>query len=172
MLAQISMLSMRTHHLARRALTLAGAWVALAALSAGAQVPDPARGSLILDQRSAEFGLQLRQWQQQHEIERASGGSPSVRREMQMQHLQQRQQQDALHSRQLQELDASASRNAVTRGASGPEPPSPNITRFPRERAEQALHDDYELNELARTTKAKPKEEVPRWGPTLTEPLK
>jgi hypothetical protein len=159
-----------THTCTRCFLALAAACVTLAAGAQGGQ--DTARGSLILDQRNAEFGLQLRQWQQQHEIERASGGNPIARREMQLQHLQQRQRQDSLHSRQVQEFDSAASRGALTSGAGGPEPLQPGITRFPRERAEQARHDDYELDELERRVKAKPKDDVPSWGPTLTAPLK
>lgn len=172
-LEQFAMAFDRVHTLFRRTLAVIGGFVALAAVSADAQGPsDTARGSVLLDQRNAEFGLQLRQWQQMHEIDRASGGDPTVRREMQMQHLQQHQRQDALHSRQLQEFDSAVSRTTITSGAGEPEAIPPGITRFPRERAEQALHQDYELDELARRVKATPKEEVPRWGPTLTEPLK
>ncbi|MCG6876237.1 MAG: hypothetical protein LJE97_14215 [Betaproteobacteria bacterium] len=158
---------------ARCASAIAGACLAFAALAAVAQTPpDPARGSLILDQRNDEFGLQLRQWQQQHEIERATGGDPTVRREMETLHLQQRQRQDALHSRQLLDYDASAIRRAPSSGVGGPQPMPYDRTRFARERAEQALHQDYELDELERSTEAKPAEEVPHWGPTLTDPSK
>jgi hypothetical protein len=145
--------------------------VALLALPAGAQVsPDASRGSLLIDQRSAEFSQQLRQSQQAHEIERASGGDPAVRRALEMQHLQQRHRQDNLHSRQLQEYEAAGSRAAQPGGVAGAAPLPPDITRFQRERAEQQFRHDYELHELERSTKAKPKEEVPHWGPTLTDP--
>lgn len=152
---------------------LAGICLALVALSTGAQtVTDTARGSLILDQRNDAFTLQLRQWQQEHAINRATGGDPAVQREMQTQHLQQRQRQDDLHSRQLLEFDTSAARAAPSSGVGGPQPMPPNPTQFKREREEQALHQEYELDELERTTKAgaKSKEEVPHWGPTLTAP--
>jgi len=164
---------LRTRHAAllRRAVALAAACLALAALRAGAQVPqDASRGSLIIDQRSEEFGQRLRQSLQAHEIERASGGDPAVRREMEMQHLQQRHRQDNLHSRQLQEYEASGSRAAQSGGVAGPAPLPPGIAGFARERAQQQLRHDYELNELERSTKAKPKEDVPHWGPTLTDP--
>jgi len=167
------MLFICKHTFARCAPAIAGACLALAALSAVAQAPsDPGRGSLILDQRNDEFGLQLRQWQQQHEIERATGGDPTVRREMETLHLQQRQRQDALHSRQLLDYDASAIRRAPSSGVGGPQPMPSDRTRFARERAEQEFHQDYELDELERSIKAKPKEEIPHWGPTLTDPPK
>jgi hypothetical protein len=157
--------------LSHRALALAGMALALAAFSAGAQVPqDASRGSLLIDQRSAEFAQQLRQSLQTHEIERATGGDPTVRREMEMQHLDQRHRQDNLHSRQLQEYEASGSRAAQSDGVAGPAPLPPGMTGFARERAEQELRHDYELNELERSVKAKPKEEAPHWGPTLTDP--
>jgi len=161
--------------LPRRALALAGAilalGVALAAPPAGAQVPqDASRGGLLIDQRSAEFAQQLRQSQQAHEIERASGGNPAVRREMEMLHLQQRHRQENLHSRQLQEYEAAGGRAAQSDGVAGPAPLPSDIARFQRERAAQALRHGYELDELERSTKARPKEEVPRWGPTLTDP--
>jgi hypothetical protein len=147
--------------------------LAFVAVSASAQVPsDTARGSLILDQRNEEFGLQLRQWQQQHEIERVTGGDPTVGREMQTLHLQQRQRQDELHSRQLLDYDTAATRATPLSGVGGPQPMPSDVTRFERERAEQAFRQEYELNEFDRTVKARPKEEVPHWGPTLTEPRK
>ena len=149
---------------------LAGACAALAASWALAQVPtDAARGSLILDQRNEAFGLQLRQWQQMHAIDRATGGDPTVRREMQTLHLQQRQRQDDLHGRQLLDYDTSAARRGPAVGA-GPQPMSADRQRFARERDEQALWQQYELDEQARELEAKPAEEVPHWGPTLTEP--
>jgi len=156
-----------------RSLALAGACLAFVAMSANGQAPsDSARGSLILDQRNEEFGLQLRQWQQQHEIDRATGGDPTVRREMETLHLQQRQRQDELHSRQLQQFDASQGLAGPSRGVAGPLPLPADTTRYRRERAEQEIRQEYELNELERSTQAKPKEDVPHWGPTLTEPAK
>ena len=152
---------------------LCGACLTLLAVSTGAQtVPDTARGSLILDQRNDAFTLQLRQWQQEHAINRATGGDPAAQREMQLQHLQQRQRQDDLHSRQLLDFDTAATRAAPSSGVGGPQPMSPNLTQFKQERDEQALRQDYELGELERTTKARArsKEEVPHWGPTLTDP--
>ena len=159
----------------RRAFAVVGACLMLAAASADAQTPSEAqRGSLILDQHNDEFTLQLRQWQQEHEVNRATGGDLSVQREMQMQHLQQRQRQDELHSRQLLDFDAAAARAAPTSGVGGPQPMQPDQTQFKRERAEQALHQDYELNELERSIKVneKPEKDVPHWGPTLTAPQK
>lgn len=165
------MVLIRPQPLVYCAFMLAGACFALAASSVVAQAPpDTARGSLILDQRNDEFTLQLRQWQQQHEIERATRGDPTVRREMETLHLQQRQRQDTLHSRQLQEFDASRSVREPSSGVGGPGPMPADITRHPRERADQRLRQDYELNELERNTKAKPKDEVPHRGPTLTGP--
>jgi hypothetical protein len=152
---------------------LGGICLTLVAVSTGAQtLPDTARGSLILDQRNDAFTLQLRQWQQEHAISRATGSDPAAQREMQMQHLQQRQRQDDLQSRQLLEFDTSAARAAPSSGVAGPQSMPPNLTQFKNERDEQALRQDYELDELERTTKAsaKSKEEVPHWGPTLTEP--
>jgi len=171
------MLQTRRSALPCRALALAGAFfalgLALAAYPAAAQTPaDAARGSLLLDQRSEEFALRLRQSQQAHELERATRGDPNVRREMEMLHLQQRHRQDSLHGRQLQEYDASGSRAAQSEGLAGPAPLPPDIARFQRERAAQALRQDYELLELERSTKAKPNEDAPHWGPTLTEPRK
>ncbi|MGB8433038.1 MAG: hypothetical protein WCE38_02080 [Burkholderiales bacterium] len=135
-------------------------------------MPDTARGSLILDQRNDAFTLQLRQWQQEHAINRATGGDPTAQREMQMQHLQQRQRQDDLHNRQLLDFDTWAVRAAPSGGVGGPQPMAPDLTQLKNERDEQALQQDYELGELERTTKAsaKSKEDVPHWGPTLTEP--
>jgi len=154
-------------------MAIVGACVALVALSAWAQVPtDAARGSLILDQRNDEFGLQLRQWQQMHEINRATGGDPTVQREMQTLHLQQRQRQDDLHSRQLLDYDTSAARQAPSSASGSPQSMPADLQQFARERAEQAFRQDYELDEQAREVKAKPKEAVPHWGPTLTEPRK
>lgn len=148
---------------------LAVACLAGAAVPAAAQVaPDAARGSLLIDQRTEEFALRLRQSQQAHEIERASRGDPTVRREMEMQHLQQRHRQDDLHSRQRRDYEAAGSRRAPSHA--GPEPLPPGIAGYARERTEQQLRHDYELGELERSVKAKPPEEVPRWGPTLTEP--
>jgi hypothetical protein len=152
---------------------LAGVCLALVASSTVAQtVPDTARGSLILDQRNDAFTLQLRQWQQEHAIDRATGGDPTAQREMQMQHLQQRQRQDDLQSRQLLEFDTSTARAAPSSGVGGPQPMAPNLTQFKNERDEQALRQDYELGELERATEAsaKSKEDVPHWGPTLTDP--
>jgi len=167
------MLWFRAHTFFRLALTVTGTCLPLAVPAVNAQVPpDATRGSLILDQRNEEFGLQLRQWQQQHEIGRATGGDPTVRREMETLHLQQRQRQDALHSRQLQQFDASQSLGAPSRGVGGSLPLPADTTRYRRERAEQELRQDYELNELERSTQAKPREDVPHWGPTLTEPAK
>ena len=147
--------------------------MALSAPSVWAQAPtDAARGSLILDQRNDEFGLQLRQWQQMHEINRATGGDPTVQREMQTLHLQQRQRQDDLHSRQLLDYDTSAVRQAPSSGSGGPRSTPADLQEFSRERAEQAFRQQYGLDEQAREVKAKPKEDVPHWGPTLTEPRK
>jgi hypothetical protein len=154
---------------------LSGACIMFAAASVGAQTPaQTGRGSLILDQHNDEFTLQLRQWQQEHEVNRATGGDLTIQREMQTQHLEQRQQQDDLHSRQLIDLDASAARAAPSGGAGGPQPMPSNLSQFQRERAEQALRQDYELNELERSIKvdAKPEKDVPHWGPTLTPPEK
>jgi len=163
------MTSVRQSALIRSVVVVAGACAALAAPCVGAQVPtDAARGSLVLDQRNDEFGLQLRQWQQMHEIDRASGGDPVVRREMQTLHLQQRQRQDDLHSRQLLDYDTSVARQAPSSGAGGPQPVPGDLQRFARERAEQSLRQEYELDEQALEVKAKPKEGVPHWGPTLT----
>jgi hypothetical protein len=159
----------------RRAVMVFGACVLLAAVSAVAQTSaQTARGSLILDQHNDEFTLQLRQWQQEHEVNRATGGDPTVQREMQTQHLQQRQQQDDLHSRQLLDFDTAATRAAPSSGDGGPQPMPADLSRFERERAEQALRQDYELNELERSIKvnAKPEKDVPHWGPTLTAPEK
>jgi len=156
-----------------RVLAPVGAFLMLVAASATAQAPaETARGSLILDQRNDEFTLQLRQWQQEHEVNRATGGDPTVQREMQMQHLQQRQRQDDLHSRQLQQFDASQGLRGPSTGIGGPQPMPADITRFQRQRAQQGLRQDYELDELERSAKAKPKEDVPHWGPTLTDPAK
>jgi hypothetical protein len=152
---------------------LVGICLTLVAASTGAQtVPDTARGSLILDQNNDAFTLQLRQWQQEHAINRATGSDPTVQREIQRQHLQQRQRQDDLHSRQLLDFDSSATRTAPLSGVGGPQPMAPNLTQFKQERDEQALHQDYELDELERSAKAaaRSKEEVPHWGPTLTAP--
>jgi len=154
-------------------MAIVGACVVLVALSARAQVPtDAARGSLILDQRNDEFGLQLRQWQQMHEINRATGGDPTVQREMQTLHLQQRQRQDDLHSRQLLDYDTSAARQAPSSASGSPQSMPADLQQFSRERAEQTFRQEYELDEQAREVKAKPKEAVPHWGPTLTEPRK
>jgi len=158
---------------ARWTIALLSACLALTAVPGRAQSPPTsARGSLILDQNNDAFTLQLRQWQQEHAINRATGSDPTVQREIQMQHLQQRQRQDELHSRQLQDFDASAARAAPSDSVGGPQPMAPNLPQFKKERDEQALRQDYELDELERTTKAsaRSKEEVPHWGPTLTEP--
>lgn len=152
---------------------LASICLALVAVSASAQaLPDTARGSLILDQGNDAFTLQLRQWQQEHAINRATGADPTAQREMQMQHLQQRQRQDDLHTRQLLDFDASAARAAPSSGVGGPPPMPANLTQFKQERDAQALQQDYALDELERTTeiRARSKEDVPHWGPTLTEP--
>jgi hypothetical protein len=162
----------------RRSLAVAalfGASLLFGTVSAGAQTPaETGRGSLILDQRNDEFTLRLRQWQQEHEVNRATGGDLTIQREMQTQHLEQRQRQDDLHSRQLIDLDASAARAAPSSGAGGPQPTSADFLRFQRERAEQALRQEYELNELERSIKvdAKQEKDVPHWGPTLTDPEK
>jgi hypothetical protein len=170
------MVATRTNYLLRHAGALAVAIIAgCLADPASAQTPAATgRGSLILDQRNDEFTLQLRQWQQEHEMNRATGGDPAAQREMQRQHLQQRQRQDELHSRQLIDLDASAARAAPSSGVGGPQPMAADPLQFQRERAEQALRQDYELNELERSIKvnAKPKQDVVHWGPTLTEPEK
>jgi hypothetical protein len=165
----------RAHAVLRRASGFAGACVLLVAFSAGAQTPaQTGHGSLILDQRNDEFTLQLRQWQQEHEMNRATGGDLNVQREMQLQHLQQRQQQDDLHSRQLSDLDASAARAVASGNVSGSQQVPSDLPRFQRERAEQALRQDYELNELERSIQvnAKPAKDAPHWGPTLTAPEK
>lgn len=149
----------------------AGAWLACVALTAGAQIaPDATRGSLQLDQRNEQWGLQLRQWQQMNEINRASGGDPAVRREMEALHLQQRQRQDALQSRQLQEYDASSRRRAQTEGIGGPTPLPPDVPRFRSEQSEQTLRQDYEREALDRRVRAQPKEAPPPRGPTLDAP--
>ena len=126
----------------------------------------------FLDQGNDAFTLQLRQWQQEHAINRATGADPTAQREMQMQHLQQRQRQDDLHTRQLLDFDASAARAAPSSGVGGPPPMPANLTQFKQERDAQALQQDYALDELERTTeiRARSKEDVPHWGPTLTEP--
>jgi hypothetical protein len=167
------MFDLRNRTAARWTFALLSACLALVAVPASSQTPPAsARGSLILDQGNDAFTLQLRQWQQEHAITRATGGDPTVQREMQLQHLQQRQRQDDLQSRQLLEFDTSAARAAPSSGVGGPQPMPPSISEYERERAAQALRQDYELNELERSTKAaaRSKEEVPHWGPTLTEP--
>ncbi len=165
------MTTTRRIDLLRSTPVLAGACLALAAAAAAAQVPqDASRGSLLIDQHSAEFARQLRQSLQAHEIERATGGDPTVRREMEMQHLDQRHRQDNLHGRQLQEYEASGSRAAQSGGVAGPAPLPPGITGFASERSAQAMRHEYELNELERSVKAKPNQEAPHWGPTLTDP--
>jgi len=161
--------------LARRALARAAVRAALvlalgAPPAAGQIAPDAQRGSLLIDQRTEEFALRLRQSQQAHEIERASGGDPAVRREMELLHLQQRQRQADLHRRQLQDYEASGSRRALTDGGAGPEPLPPGITGYARERVEQRLQHDHELRELERSVKPKPPEGAVHYGPTLTEP--
>jgi hypothetical protein len=170
------MIATRKRSLCRaRVLAWIGASLVLVATSASAQAPAAAgRGSLMLDQRNDEFTLQLRQWQQEHEVNRATGGDLNAQREMQMQHLQQRQRQDDLHRRQLSDLDTAAARAAPSSGGGGPQPMPSELSRFQRERAEQALRQQYELNELEHSIKvnAKPEEDVPHWGPTLTEPEK
>jgi hypothetical protein len=171
--SHLNMFDLRNCAAARRAFALLSACLALVALPAIAQSPPAtARGSLILDQNNDAFTLQLRQWQQEHAINRATGSDPTVQREMQMQHLQQRQRQDELHGRQLQDFDASAARATPSSGVGGPQPMPPSTSQYERERAEQALRQDYELNELERSAKdaARSKEEVPHWGPTLTAP--
>lgn len=158
-----------TGHCTRR--LVAGAFLACLALAASAQIaPDATRGSLELDQRNEQWGLQLRQWQQMNELNRASGGDPAVRREMESLHLQQRQRQDALQSRQRQEYDASSSRRAQTQGIGGPTPLPADVARFRREQGEQTLRQDYEREELDRRVRAQPKEAAPPRGPTLDEP--
>ena len=160
----------RAYRLVRRAGALATACLACLAVPAGAQIaPDATRGSLQLDQRNEQWGLQLRQWQQMNELNRASGGDPNVRREMETLHLQQRQRQDALQTRQLQEYDSSSARRAQTQGIGGPAPLPADVPRFGREQAEQTLRQDSEREELDRRVRAQPRAEPPPRGPTLDE---
>ncbi|MCZ7566837.1 MAG: hypothetical protein M5U08_25985 [Burkholderiales bacterium] len=89
---------------------------------------------------SAHFEQPLRQWQQAHEVERASRGDPNLPRVMVMQRLQQRHRQENLDGRQLLACDAAGSRRAVhSGGVGGPRPQPRDIKRFERERAAQAL---------------------------------
>lgn len=120
------------------------------------------QGSQVLDQRSADFALQLRQSQQAVEMQRLNPGDLPARTEMEALHLQQRQRFDDLQSRQRLQTQLRA------------QPPAGTADLlYQRQRGaieERGATDQFDRELDAQTRSAerrKAEAERPRLGPTL-----
>jgi hypothetical protein len=138
--------------------------VALPVRVAAQLVTNPGiQGSQVLDQRSADFALQLRQSQQAVELQRLAPGDVRSRTEMEALHLQQRQRLDDVQSHQRLEtqLRAQQPANGTARV----------LNQRERGRIEERLVTDQfnrQLDEQVRAAeRRKVESERPRLGPTL-----
>ena len=120
------------------------------------------QGSQVLDQRSADFALQLRQSQQAVEMQRLNPGDLPARTEMDALHLQQRQRFEDLQSRQRLQTQLRA------------QPPAGTADLlYQRQRGaieERGATDQFDRELDAQTRSAerrKAEAERPRLGPTL-----
>ncbi|MBS1215754.1 MAG: hypothetical protein H6R20_728 [Proteobacteria bacterium] len=120
------------------------------------------QGSQVLDQRSADFALQLRQSQQAVEMQRLNPGDLPARTEMEALHLQQRQRFEDLQSRQRLQTQLRA------------QPPAGTADLlYQRQRGaieERGATDQFDRELDAQTRSAerrKAEAERPRLGPTL-----
>jgi len=124
------------------------------------------QGSQVLDQRSADFALQLRQSQQAVEMQRLNPGDLPARTEMEALHLQQRQRLDDVQSRQRLEAQLRALQPANPAAGSAE-------ALYQRERGrieERLLTDQFgrQRDEQVRAAERQQAEnERPRLGPTL-----
>lgn len=147
---------------------LGGLLGAACAASAPAQVATQpgVQGSQLLDQRSADFALQLRQSQQAVELQRLLPGDERARTEMEALHRDQRRALDNLQGRQRLELELRAQ-----------QPPSPATAgadlQYQRERSRaeaqaEAHRFERDLDAQARAAaRQQAEQERPRLGPTL-----
>ena len=124
------------------------------------------QGSQVLDQRSADFALQLRQSQQAVEMQRLNPGDLPARTEMEALHLQQRQRFDDLQGRQRLQTQLRAQPPAT--------PPAGTADLlYQRQRGaieERGATDQFDRELDAQTRSAerrKAEAERPRLGPTL-----
>ena len=124
------------------------------------------QGSQVLDQRSADFALQLRQSQQAVELQRIAPGDVRSRAEMEALHLQQRQRLDDVQSRQRLEAQLRALQPANPAAGSAE-------ALYQRERGrieERLLTDQFgrQRDEQVRAAERQQAEnERPRLGPTI-----
>ncbi len=154
--------------IARASALLLCACALLAPARGGAQlVTSPGiQGSQALDQRSADFALQLRQSQQAVELQRFAPGDVRSRTEMEALHLQQRQRLDDIQSRQRLETQLRAQQPAnPSAGSAG--------VLYQRERGridERLATDQFDRQldaQVQAAERRKAEADAPRLGPTL-----
>jgi hypothetical protein len=154
--------------IARASAVLLCACALLAPERGGAQlVTSPGiQGSQALDQRSADFALQLRQSQQAVELQRLAPGDVRSRTEMEALHLQQRQRLDDVQSRQRLETQLRAQQPANPAAGT-----AEVLNQRERGRIDERLLTDQfdrQRDEQVRAAeRRKAESEQPRLGPTL-----
>lgn len=141
--------------------------IALPAGVAAQLVTNPGiQGSQVLDQRSADFALQLRQSQQAVELQRLAPGDVRSRTEMEALHLQQRQRLDDMQSRQRLETQLRAQQPAIPSQGN-----ADALYQRERGRIDERLTTgefDRQLDEQVRSAERRKAEaERPQLGPTL-----